>query len=146
MGDAKVVPTKPLDLPEVGFGRRRVAAVAATKLLARKKKATLLHKTAEAAAHLPVPRGQGQQLAPHPAGFTEKTVVRAQERRSKQRVFVWEMYRNGSGLKGRRTASRATTSSTTPAWSIRIGLYRTMRYCQGEAGSPWINSCPSRST
>ena len=42
MGDAKVVPTKPSTLPEVGFGRRKVAAVAATKLLARKKKATLL--------------------------------------------------------------------------------------------------------
>ena len=95
MGDAKVVPTKPSTLPEVGFGRRKVAAVAATKLLARKKKATLLHK-----------------LAPKPPltyqyhvgkGNNSRLILQALRKRpwfvpkndsSKQRVFVWEMYRN----------------------------------------------------
>ena len=63
MGDAKVVPTKPSTLPEVGFGRRKVAAVAATQLLlARKKKATLLHKTPPLTYQYHVGKGNNSRL------------------------------------------------------------------------------------
>ena len=145
MGDAKVVPTKPSTLPEVGFGRRKVAAVAATKLLARKKKATLLAPKPPLTYQYHVGKGNNSRLILQALRKRPWFVPRNDS--SKQRVFVWEMYEIGSGLKGRRTASRATTSSTTPAWSIRTDcIGRCARTVRLKDGSPWTSSCPSRST
>ena len=144
MGDAKVVPTKPSTLPEVGFGRRRVAAVAATKLLARKKKATLLHKTA------PKPPLTYQYHVGK--GNNSRLILQALRKRpwfvpkndsSKQRVFVWEMYRNRKRFEREKNKIACNHLEHNTCLVNKDGLYRTMRaYCQGEGREPMDQFMP----
>ena len=144
MGDAKVVPTKPSTLPEVGFGRRKVAAVAATKLLARKKKATLLHKTA------PKPPLTYQYHVGK--GNNSRLILQALRKRpwfvprndsSKQRVFVWEMYRNRKRFEREKNRIACNHLEHNTCLVNKDGLYRTMRaYCAVEGREPMDQFMP----
>ena len=144
MGDAKVVPTKPSTLPEVGFGRRKVAAVAATKLLARKKKATLLHKTA------PKPPLTYQYHVGK--GNNSRLILQALRKRpwfvpkndsSKQRVFVWEMYRNRKRFEREKNRIACNHLEHNTCLVNKDGLYRTMRaYCATEGREPMDQFMP----
>ena len=142
MGDAKVVPTKPSTLPEVGFGRRKVAAVAATKLLARKKKATLLAPKPPLTYQYHVGKGNNSRLILQALRKRPWFVPRNDS--SKQRASLsGRCTEIGSGLKGRRTASRATTSSTTPAWSIKMDcIGRCARTARVEGREPMDQFMP----
>jgi len=136
--DATIVPTKtpPAALP--AFKKGKVAALAAAKLLAKKKR-TAPRPPLTYQYHV----GKGNNSRLILQALRKRPWFVPKNESSHQRVFVWEMYRNRKRFEKEKGRVACNHLEHNTCLVNKDGLYRTMRaYCDQEGREPMAQFMP----